>query len=101
VDVDDPRAREGVAAVAAAMVGRQTAIALDVQQVIEREIPPLRDDPRVAGMLEASVSENIATMIHSLRHEIDTSGVDAPTSAIEYARRLAQRDVDATALIRA
>jgi DNA-binding PucR family transcriptional regulator len=101
VDTEDPRAREGIAAVAATMAARLGEISADVQQVIDREIPPLRDDPRVLGMPEASVSENIATMIHSLRFEIDTKGVDAPTSALEYARRLAQRDVDAAALVRA
>jgi DNA-binding PucR family transcriptional regulator len=52
-------------------------------------------------MLEASVVENITTIVHALRHAIDVSVIDAPTSALEYARRLAQRDVDAAALVRA
>jgi DNA-binding PucR family transcriptional regulator len=36
-----------------------------------------------------------------LRHGIVTAHVEAPTAALEYARRLAQRDIPATALIRA
>jgi hypothetical protein len=36
-----------------------------------------------------------------LRHGIGTGGVDAPTAALEYGRRLAQRDIPAAALIRA
>jgi DNA-binding PucR family transcriptional regulator len=101
VDTDSPRAREGVAAVAGALSDRLAAISADVQGVIEREIPPLRDDQRVVGMLEASVAENIATVVHALRYGIDVETIEPPTSAVEYARRLAQRDVDAAALVRA
>ena len=101
MDTDSPRAREGVAAVAAALSGRLAAIADDVQRVIEREIPALRDDQRVVGMLEASVAENITTVVHALRYGMDVSAIELPTSAVEYARRLAQRDVDAAALVRA
>jgi DNA-binding PucR family transcriptional regulator len=101
VDTDTPRAREGVAAVAASLSGRLAAIADDVQRVIEREIPALRDDQRVVGMLEASVAENITTVVHALRYGLDVSAIELPTSAVEYARRLAQRDVDAAALVRA
>jgi len=80
---------------------RLLAVSGDVQRVIEREIPALRDDQRVVDMLEASVAENVATIVHALRYGIDVSTVEAPTSAVEYARRLAQRGVDAAALLRA
>jgi hypothetical protein len=40
-------------------------------------------------------------MLHALRHGIDTATIEAPTSAIEYARRLAQRGVSAEELVRA
>jgi DNA-binding PucR family transcriptional regulator len=101
VDTDSPQAREGVVAVAAALAGRLAAISDDLQEVIEQEIPALRDDQRVVSMLEASVAENVSTIVHALRYGIDTADVEAPTSALEYARRLAQRDVDAAALVRA
>jgi DNA-binding PucR family transcriptional regulator len=101
VDTDEPRAREGVASVAAALAGRLAAISDDVQDVIEREIPVLREDQRVVSMLGASVAENITTVVHSLRHAIDVAGIEAPTAAVEYARRLAQRDVATAALVRA
>jgi PucR C-terminal helix-turn-helix domain/GGDEF-like domain len=101
VDTLDRRAHDGVAAVAAGLVGRMAAVSADVLGVIEREIPVLRDDQRVAGMLDASVAENITTVLHALRHGIDTATIEAPTSAIEYARRLAQRGVSAEELVRA
>ena len=93
VDTADPRAQEGVAAVATGMAGRAAAVSAAVLGVIEREIPVLRDDQRGTGMLEASVSENVTTMLNALRHGTDTATIEAPTSAIEYARRLAQRGV--------
>ena len=89
MDTDGPRAREGVAAVAAALSDRLVAVFGDVQRVIEREIPALRDDQRVVDMLEASVAENVATVVHALRDGIDVSTIEAPASAVEYARRLA------------
>jgi hypothetical protein len=101
VDTEGSRAREGVASVAAVLSHQLVAISSDVQRVIEREIPALRDDQRVAGMLEASVAENIVTVVHALRYGIDVGGIEAPVSAVEYARRLAQRNVDAAALVRA
>jgi DNA-binding PucR family transcriptional regulator len=101
VETDGAGAREGVAAVAAALADRLPAISNDVHHVIEREIPALRDDQRIVDMLEASVAENVSTVVHALRYGIDTADLEAPSSAVEYARRLAQRDVDAAALVRA
>jgi DNA-binding PucR family transcriptional regulator len=98
---DDARAREGVAAVASALATRLVAVAAEVRQVIESEIDVLRDDPRVKSMLDASVAENINAVVHALQHGVDTGGIEAPASALEYARRLAQRNVDAAALVRA
>ncbi|HTY32081.1 MAG TPA: helix-turn-helix domain-containing protein [Mycobacterium sp.] len=41
------------------------------------------------------------TIVHSLRHDIAVERVEAPTAALEYARRLAQRGVPVNALVRA
>ncbi len=73
----------------------------DIQQVILDSIPALRGDDRERKLLEASVRQNVDTFLHVLRHSSDTSGIDAPAAAVEYARRLAQRDVPSAALIRA
>jgi hypothetical protein len=73
----------------------------DIFQLIVREIAPLRGDQRVLTLLEASVGENVATMVHILQHGIDLEKVHAPAAAEEYARRLAQRGVPVAALLRA
>jgi hypothetical protein len=55
-----------------------------------RDIPQLRSDKPVLSLLEASVAENVATMLHVLQHDIDLDKVHAPAAAQEYARRLAR-----------
>ena len=73
----------------------------DIYGLIVREIPLLRGDKRVLALLESSVAENVATVLHILQHSIDLEKVRAPAAAEEYARRLAQRGVPIAALLRA
>jgi hypothetical protein len=73
----------------------------DVYQLIVRDIPQLRSDQRILELLEASVAENVTTVLHILQHGIDMEKVHAPAAAEEYARRLAQRGVPIAALLRA
>jgi hypothetical protein len=73
----------------------------DIVALLIREIPSLRDDERVVSLLCASVSANVATLLHMFEHGIDPGFVDAPAEAIAYARRLAQRGVPIVALVRA
>ena len=73
----------------------------DIYGLIVREIPQLRGDKRVLTLLEASVGENVATLLHIIQHGIELENVRAPAAAEEYARRLAQRGVPASALLRA
>jgi DNA-binding PucR family transcriptional regulator len=73
----------------------------DIYDLIVREIPQLHDDKRVLTLLEASVGENVATLLHVIQHGIELENVRAPAAAEEYARRLAQRGVPASALLRA
>jgi DNA-binding PucR family transcriptional regulator len=64
-------------------------------------IPELRGDDVVVNLLAASVEANVATLLDILEHGIVPESADAPTAAVEYARRLAQRDVPLHALVRA
>jgi len=49
----------------------------------------------------ASVAENVATVLHILQHGIDLDRVRVPLAAEEYGRRLAQRGIPMAALLRA
>ncbi len=94
-----PAVAELMAGVAAA-VGRATAVYEDVYQVILREIPQLRDDKPVLALLGSSVHSNIDTCLQAMQHQIDLADVQAPATAVEYARRQAQRGTPLTVLLR-
>jgi DNA-binding PucR family transcriptional regulator len=87
--------------VATALAARVGEISTDVYDLIVREIPDLHLDGRVRALLAASVAENVTTVLHILQHGIDVEHVHVPVAAEEYARRLAQREVPMTALLRA
>ena len=87
--------------VSAALAPRTAEMSADIYDLLVREIPQLRSDRRLLTLLEASVGENVATMLHVLQHDIDLDNVHAPAAAEEYARRLAQRGVPIAALLRA
>jgi DNA-binding PucR family transcriptional regulator len=101
MDRSSPSAAESTSAVAAALDPRAAEMSADIYGLIVREIPQLRSDKRVLALLESSVAENVATVLHILQHGIDVEKVRAPAAAEEYARRLAQRGVPIAALLRA
>jgi hypothetical protein len=101
VDNSSPAAAVHSAEVGSALAPRTAEMSADIYRLIVHEIPQLRGDARVLTLLEASVSENVATMVHIIQHGIDLANVHAPAAAGEYARRLAQREVPVAALLRA
>jgi len=101
MDRSSPSAAESASEVSAALTPRADEMSADIYRLIVREIPHLRNDKRVLTLLEASVAENVATILHILQHGIDLEMVHAPAAAEEYARRLAQRGVPVAALLRA
>ena len=101
MDRSSPSAAQSASEVSAALTPRTAEMSADIYRLIVREIPDLRNDKRVLALLEASVAENVATLLHILQHGIDLETVHAPSAAEEYARRLAQRGVPVAALLRA
>ncbi len=83
------------------MTSRAAAVSEDVYHVILRDIPQLRDDKPMLALLASSVGSNVDTCLQIMQHQIDLADVQAPTAAVEYARRLAQRGTPLTALLRA
>src|SRR5258707_3095345 len=101
MDRSSPSAAESASAVSAALDPRAAEMSADIYGLIVREIPLLRSDKQVLALLEASVAENVATLLHVLEHGIDLENVHVPVAAAEYARRLAQRRIPIVALLRA
>jgi len=92
---------ETAAAIIAQLGTRLAELTRTVYHTLTTEIPELHGDPQVLELLGASIEGNIDTVFHALQYEIPLEHVQPPTAALEYARRLAQRGVPVTALVRA
>jgi DNA-binding PucR family transcriptional regulator len=90
-----------VAQTAARMLERLSEVSTTIGRALEEEIPELRGDARLVDLLGASVEGNVDTVLNALRYDIAVQRVEAPTAALEYARRLAQHGVPVNALVRA
>jgi hypothetical protein len=101
MDRSNPSVAQRAADVSSALTPRTGELATEIYDLIVREIPQLRGDKQVLTLLEASVEENVATVLHILQHGIDLENVHVPVAAAEYARRLAQRGIPIVALLRA
>ncbi len=97
-DTDVDRCVRQIAAGLQQQLSHVTAI---IQRYLEDEIPELREDTASIELLGASIGGNVDAVLHSLRHGIDVQRIEAPTTALEYARRLAQHGVPVHALVRA
>jgi DNA-binding PucR family transcriptional regulator len=66
---------------------------------LREDIPELRDQAQVE-LFNAAVEGNVVTALYALRHNIPVERVEAPTTALEHARRIAQQGVPLNVLIR-
>jgi hypothetical protein len=90
-----------VAEVADRLHGRLLDVSSMLRRSLEDQIPELRGDAALVELLGTSVEGNVDTLLHALRYDIAVERVEAPTAAMEYARRLAQHGVPVNALVRA
>jgi hypothetical protein len=90
-----------VAETADQLHARLAAVSSDVLGTLEDQIPELRGDAGLMELLGSSVEGNVDTVLHALRYDIAVERVEAPTAALEYARRLAQQGMPVNALVRA
>src|ERR1700729_2231352 len=81
--------------------GRLKEMTLSIQQTLGVEIAELADDAQLLALQRDTVEANVDTVFSAIRHSIPIKHVEPPTPALEYARRLAQREVSANALVRA
>lgn len=102
-DHDDvtSRASARVSAIAATTASRLDDVARMLHLQLAEAIPELRGDPIMLELLHASVRSNVETFFRAVQYAVDVESVEAPWAAVEYARRLAQREVSSNALLRA
>ncbi|MFC7754205.1 PucR family transcriptional regulator [Tsukamurella soli] len=97
----DPAVLASAAAIARRLRADEDEVVDDVATTLAREIDRLDADPVLVELLDASVHGNVTTIIHVLANDIPVDHLQPTTAAVEYARRLAQRDVPANSLVRA
>jgi hypothetical protein len=90
-----------VAEIGSRLQQRLGDLSSEMRRSLEDDIPELRGDAGLGELLGASVQGNVDTILRALRYDIALEHVQAPTAAMEYARRLAQRGVPVHALVRA
>jgi len=78
-----------------------TALTGDLLGVLIETITELQGDPTLVELLDASIDGNLKTIAEVIRYDIPVAEITAPPTAVEYARRLAQRGVSSSALLRA
>jgi hypothetical protein len=98
---DDVEVSRYVAETAERLHDRLADVSSIIHRSLEDQIPELRGDARLMELLGASVEGNVDTVLHALRYDIAVERVEAPTAALEYARRLAQQGMPVNALVRA
>ena len=90
-----------VTATAEAMIENVTPLTGQLLGVLIETITELQGDPAIVELLEASIDGNLKTIAEVIRYDIGVDEITAPPTAVEYARRLAQRGVSSSALLRA
>jgi DNA-binding PucR family transcriptional regulator len=99
--VETPEPARELSASAAKVESHLAEVCRDVWEHLLAEIPQISGDDAIGRILLASVEENVATLLHIFQHDIPLENLEGSVAANEYARRLAQRDIPVSALIRA
>jgi hypothetical protein len=97
----DGEVRAIVVAIARDLDTRKSEIIGGMSALLAREIDQLDNDPQLVELLEASVAGNVATIVDVLANDIPVEHLQPTTAAVEYALRLAQREVSSHSLVRA
>lgn len=97
----EPELLDIVATVAKRLREHESELVAEISAVLARDIEDLDAEPVLFEMLYASVHGNASTIIHVLANDIPIDHLQPTTAAVEYALRLAQRDVPSNSLVRA
>ncbi|HUR75546.1 MAG TPA: helix-turn-helix domain-containing protein [Sporichthya sp.] len=93
-------AAERVARAVRRIQGRRAAISAELVGHLAAEISQLPHDEDMLDLLLASTDESVAAGLYALEQGVDPRILGAPQAAAQYARRIAQRGVPVSALLR-
>jgi DNA-binding PucR family transcriptional regulator len=97
----DRTVAQAAATVAGRLDDKLAATTRSIQELLVKEISELSGDQQLLQLLRDTVAVNVDAFFSSIRHGIPVRNLEPATAALEYARRLAQREVSADALVRA
>lgn len=92
---------KAAAAIVSTLEGQLAELTRSTQELLVTQMAELGDDAQLLQLLRDTVSSNIDTFFSAVRNRIPIEHIEPPAAAVEYARRLAQREVSANALVRA
>jgi DNA-binding PucR family transcriptional regulator len=95
----DVEVRRGVAELAARLGDRLPEVVAAISASLRDDIPDLSDEAQLP-LVDASVEGNVTTALYALGHDMPVECVQAPTAAIEQARRIAQQGLPVSVLVR-
>ena len=98
---NDREMRELIARVGHKLQEVTPEIVNEMTDLLSEKVSGLDKDAQLVQMLRASVDGNVWTIGHILTNDIAIESVQPSTAAVEYAMRLAQRDVQLGSLTRA
>jgi hypothetical protein len=98
---EHPEAAKQLSVVAENIGSHLSEVSHDIVEHVTARVPELRGDTTVIKILQASVAENVATVLHIFENQISLDNVEMPAAAFEYTRRLAQRDIPLSVMTRA
>jgi hypothetical protein len=101
VGADDAAIAKAAATIVSSLADQVDYITRSTQELLVAEIAELRGDTLLLQLLRDTVASNIDTFFSAIRHRIPIEHIEPPAAALEYARRLAQREVSVNALVRA
>jgi DNA-binding PucR family transcriptional regulator len=91
----DVEVERWIADLAASLSDRLPEAVKAISASVSEAIPDLSGE-----LLDAGIEGNVAAILSALRHNIPVERVQAPTAALEHARRLAQRGVPLNVVVR-
>jgi DNA-binding PucR family transcriptional regulator len=95
----DVEVRRGVAELAARLGDRLPEVVAAISASLRDDLPDLSDEAQLP-LVDASVEGNVTTALYALGHDTPVECVQAPTAALEQARRIAQQGLPVSVLVR-
>jgi DNA-binding PucR family transcriptional regulator len=97
---DEALVAKSVATIVGRLDDKLPEITRSTQEFLVAEIPEIAGAGELQELVRDSVTGNFETFFPAIRYGIPIATIEPSTAALEHARRLAQRGVDADALVR-